>query len=317
MKTRLIAILGSVVLLWAIALSAKAMERGIYITSSTLENTKRINYLIKQAKASGINTFVIDYDGPNKAYTRNIPLVKEAGLKYVARIVVFPHGANPGQMTSQPYRDKKFNEIKEAIDLGANAIQLDYIRYSSKTVKPSEKNEQDVLATIKWYKEKINSYKLPMQIDVFGITSHHPEKRIGQYPKTFANYVDAINPMVYPSHYWPYQEYSAKPYQTVYNSLTALKTQLKDQKPVKINAYIEAHNYHYPKMGAAKKANYVAAQIKAVEDAKVDGWYFWSAHNHYDHLFNVLQSRQSQAGAGSKSPTVTANEKPKINSSGT
>lgn len=308
MKIRLITLISSIIILWAVALSAQAIDRGIYITQSTLENTKQINYLIKRAKAVGINTFVIDYEEPNKAYTRNIPLVKDAGLKYVARIIVFPGGATPSQMRSEDYRNKKFNLIKQAIALGANAIQLDYIRYSSKTVKPSEKNADDVLATIKWYHDRVNTYKLPMQIDVFGITSFHPENRIGQYPKTFAKHVDAINPMVYPSHFWPYQQYSAKPYNTVYDSLTSLKAQLKDQKPVKIHAFIEASNYHYLNMSRAKKANYVAAQIKAVEDANVDGWYFWSAHNVYDHVFNVLQSRQREAASiDNKSARVSLN----------
>jgi hypothetical protein len=41
-----------------------------------------------------------------------------------------------------------------------------------------------------------------------------------------APYIDAVCPMVYPSHYKPYQERSQLPYETVFDSLTALERQL-------------------------------------------------------------------------------------------
>jgi len=271
-----------------------AKTRGIYITQTTLEDTKRLTHIINRAKAVGINTFVIDYERPSKLTTQNIQLVKDNGFKYVARIVIFPDGAkNKAQMFSESHREKKFGLIKDTLGLGAETIQIDYIRYSSKN-KPSDQNAQDVKNTIAWYRDKLKAYnpKIPLQIDVFGITSFHPEKRIGQYPKVFAGTVDGINPMVYPSHYEPFRLYSSQPYKTVHSSLLSLKEQLKDQPPVKITAFIEASNYRYPLPGG-KKAHYVSEQIRAVEDANIDGWYFWSANNLYEHVFNVLQSKQS------------------------
>lgn len=284
--------------------------RGIYISQDTLEDTPRFTHILKQAKAAGINTLVIDYYRPSKLTTQNLALVKDYGFRYVARIVIFPGGAEShAKMFSENYREKKFELMKQAIALGANTIQMDYIRYSSKTTKPSEQNAQDVNATIKWYRDKLHAYNanIPLQIDVFGITSFHPELRIGQYPKVFAGSVDGINPMVYPSHYEPYRLYSSQPYKTVYSSLTSLKEQLKDQPPVKITAFIEASNYRYPLPGA-KKTNYVREEIKAVQDANVEGFYFWSANNIYDHVFNVLQSQQAPKAASNKSnpSTVTA-----------
>lgn len=293
MKTIFLASVGLLFTL-AIAIPAKALEKGIYITQSTLEDNKRINYLMKRAKNSGINTFVIDYERASKKYNQNITLVQDNGFHYVARVVIFPDGAkSKAQMFSESYREKKFNLMKQAIALGADEIQMDYIRYNSKT-KSSPQNAQDVNATIQWYKNKLKPYNVPLQIDVFGITSFHPENRIGQYPKVFAGSVDSINPMVYPSHYEPFRQASAQPYKTVHSSLISLKEQLKDQPPVKIRAFIEAYNYRYP-LSRAQKGSYALAQIKAAEDAKVDGWYFWSANNHYDHVFSVLQARPQTA----------------------
>lgn len=270
-----------------------AKVKGIYVTQPSLESTDTINYLIKRAKAVGINTFVIDFSKMSKAYQKNIELVKANDLRYIARIVIFPGGATRAQLTSQSYRDKKFALMKQAVGLGAQEIQMDYIRYASHN-RPSPKNAQDVNNLIKWYRDQVRTLSVPLQIDVFGITSFHEEKRIGQNPGLFADNVDTICPMVYPSHFEPFRVYSSQPYKTVNASLNALKTQIqaKTQRPVKIIAYIEAHNYRYP-LSKAKKMRYINAQINGAEDANVDGWYVWSANNKYDNLFNVMQSRQT------------------------
>lgn len=276
-----------------------AKARGIYITQPTLEDTTRITQLIRQAKAVNINTFVVDYSRASKAYTKNIQLVKESGIKYVARIVIFPDGAsNRSQMLSLGYREKKLALIKQAIALGAQEIQLDYIRYSSKN-RPSPQNVQDVKSVVKWYYQHLQAAKVPMQIDVFGITTFHPENRIGQYPQVFADTTDAINPMVYPSHFEPYRMYSAQPYKTVFSSLQSLKEQLKGKPPIKIHAFIEASNYRYP-LSRSQKLNYVKAQMKATEDANVDGWYFWSANNIYGHVFQVLRTQAAENNQSSE-----------------
>ena len=60
---------------------------------------------------------------------------------------------------------------------------------------------------------------------------------------------------------------------------------------MKVYAYIELSNYHYP-MTKEKTLEYIKAQIKAVADADADGWYAWSPHNRYDNLFNLLESQQ-------------------------
>jgi hypothetical protein len=279
-------------LLLGISVSATANVRGIYVTQTTAENTKLLTSLINKAKAADINTFVIDYGRANKHYTDNMALVKENGIRYVARIVVFPGGGTPEQLASIEYREKKLNLIKQAIALGAQAIQLDYIRFASKN-KASPENAEKVNLVIKWFHDKLQPYGVPLQIDVFGITSFHQEFRIGQYPKVFASSVDGICPMDYPSHFADYKIKSAQPYKTVNSSVIALKEQLKDEKPVKVYAYIEAYNYRYH-MASSQRATYIAAEMKGAEDAGADGWYVWSANNVYDHVFEAIKLRQRQ-----------------------
>lgn len=277
--------------------NALPKTKGIYINQGTLEDTKRMTYLINQSKAVGINTFVVDLEKPTRNYQKNINLIKSNGLKYVARIVVFPDGGRANQIKSTAHWDKKYKLVESAIGFGADEIQLDYIRYSTKQ-PPSAQNAKDVKEVIKYFKQKLAAKGIPLQVDIFGEVSFKESPRIGQNIQLFADTIDVVCPMVYPSHYNPYQKHSAEPYETVYKSLTSLKGKFEQNKtPFKLNPYIEASNYHY-KWSNAKKVGYIQSQIKAVEDANADGWFVWSPQNHYDNLFNALKTR----GSSSKKP---------------
>jgi hypothetical protein len=284
--------------------SAYAWDKGIYLTQYTLETPKKLDYLIREAKATGINTFVIDHEYLSSRYATAIAKVKSAGFKYVVRIVVFTDGGTAKQIRSQEHWEEKYKLAEEAIKAGADAVQLDYIRYSSKE-PANPQHAQDVYKIIKWFKTKINAHNVPMEIDIFGEVSYYPSMHIGQDIKLFSDSVDGVNPMVYPSHYWPYQKYSAEPYKTVNNSLNALAKQFNDNPPFKIHAFIEAANYHYLKKTTdAQKQQYLLQQIRAVEDAKaVSGWYVWSANNCYDNLFSVLKNNKTKS-AVSNTETV-------------
>lgn len=285
-------LLGSLFLLLPLVLGlahASPQSKGIYINQATLENTPYLSYLIQESKAVGINTFVIDLQKVTKNYSKNVQLVKDNGIKYVARVVIFPDGGKTAQIKSTHYWEERFKLIETAIGFGADEIQLDYIRYSTRQPS-SQQNAKDIKEVIKWFKQKTAVYQVPLQIDVFGEVSFKESPHIGQDIKLFADTIDVACPMVYPSHYSPYEKYSKQPYQTVLTSLQALKKQFNNDLPFKLRPYIEASNYRY-KMSSSQKAVYVLSQIRAVEDANAEGWYVWSARNAYNHLFHALRNR--------------------------
>jgi hypothetical protein len=267
-----------------------SLIKGIYLTQATLENTSYLNYLIKHAQAVGINTFVVDLTHPTARYRDNIRLLKAHHIIYVARIIMFPNGGTPAQVNSPQYWQSKFALVQQAVNWGASQIQLDYIRYHT-AQRASSENAKRILNIIQWYKNKLAAQGIPLQVDVFGITSFGESKYIGQNIKLFAQSVDVICPMVYPSHYVPFPEHFRHPYDTVYGSLRLIKGQFNNRPPFKVHAYIELSNYHYP-MSRSKTLDYIYAQIRAVQDAGVEGWYAWSSHNLYDNLFRVLATQQ-------------------------
>jgi hypothetical protein len=270
---------------------ALASGKGIYINSSTAQNPKYLSYLIQQSKAVGIDTFVIDMErmNPSAVYKKNIKMVENAGIKFVARVVVFPAGGTPDVVRSKAYWAKRYQLVQNAIDLGASAIQLDYIRYNTKQ-PPIDQNSKDVLAVVKYFKERTAKAGVPLQMDVFGETSYKTSPRIGQDIKLLSSQIDVLCPMLYPSHVTPFDKTYVTPYETVLKPLQAIKARFNNNVPFKIHAYIELSNYHY-KMSASQKIPYIKAQLKAVKDAGVAGWYAWSANNYYDVLFQVLKQK--------------------------
>lgn len=278
-------------MLFGLSSMACAMMKGIYITQPTFEDDKYLSYLIQRSKQAGINSFIVDLERPSSHYQDNVALLKKNHINYIARIIVFPNGGGtPEEVASIAYREKKLKMIEAAMSYGANQIQLDYIRYNTKQPASSQ-HAQNILKLISWYKERVAKQNIPLQIDVFGISSFGEEKHIGQNIKLFSKSVDVICPMVYPSHFEPYRVHAVTPYKTVYDSLAAIHDQFETkQLPFKLVPYIELSNYRYP-LSTQKRLTYIYAQIQAAEAAGADGWYAWSPHNLYDNLFKVLETR--------------------------
>ncbi len=276
--------------------SAYAWDKGIYLTQYMIENPPKLDHFISEAKATGINTFVVDHDYYSSRFQPAVAKIKAAGIKCVARIVVFSNGGNVQQIKSQEHWEKILKLAKDAIKANVDVIQLDYIRYSSKE-PANPQHAKDIYKIIGWFKKRINAENVPMEIDIFGEVSYYPSMHIGQDIKMFADSVDGVNPMVYPSHFWPHEKYDVEPYKTVNSSLNALTKQFDHQTPFKVHAFIEAANYHYiKKTSNAQKQKYLLQEIRAVEDAKnVSGWYVWSANNVYDNLFKVLRDNKTKS----------------------
>lgn len=306
MNTIRLKLLVSTLVTFSVIAPAQAWDKGIYLTQYTLEKKDKLEHLLQEAKATGINTFIIDHEYYSSHYAPAIAKVKAAGIKNVTRIVVFSDGGNAEQIHSKAHWEDKLKLAEDAIKAGSDAIQLDYIRYSSKE-PANPQHAKDVYAIIKWYKEKINAHDVPMEIDIFGEVSYYPSMHIGQDIEMFADSVDGVNPMVYPSHFWPYQKYSAEPYKTINNSLNALAKKFDNKPPFKIHAFIEAANYHYiKKTSDAEKQKYLLQEIRAVEDANAaSGWYVWSANNVYDNLFEVLKNNKTKPADFTKLREVT------------
>ena len=125
-----------------------------------------------------------------------------------------------------------------AAKLGFDEIQFDYVRFPSdgdvSAIVYRHRRAEPMGATIARFLRYASSMLHPLGVrvsaDVFGLAATH-DLRIGQVPKRIAGYLDAIYPMVYPSHFssgeYGIQAPDAYPGRTVARALYDFRLQVK------------------------------------------------------------------------------------------
>jgi hypothetical protein len=181
---------------------------------------------------------------------------------------------------------------KEAVELGFQEIQFDYVRFTSdgnlkRCVYPYGTGQlrQDVIKDFLQYaKTKLQPYKVPISADIFGlVTSTDDDMGIGQKFEKIASSVDIICPMVYPSHYalgtFGLKNPDIHPYETVFRGVSDAKKRLAKtgNSVTQIRPWLQDFSLenHYGR-------NEIQKQIQAVKDAGVKEWIFWNPSSRYD-----------------------------------
>jgi hypothetical protein len=278
----------------AAARSTPFRTQGIYLQQNTVLSPKRLEYLMDNALDVGVDMLVVDLWSRQGKYKKAIDRIHERGLKYVPRITMFADGGNHEQVHDRTIWEERWKLAQYALELGAKDIQLDYIRYSSKNAA-SPQNALDIREVLRFFKKRINERGGRLQIDVFGEVGYGPSLHIGQDMSLFAPEIDVVCPMVYPSHYRPYEEHVQQPYETVHSSLVGIRRQMGATK-IPVFAYIELFNHRF-KLTTEERVGYIRAQLRAAREAQADGWIAWSAGNRYDILFDLLRRYRADASS--------------------
>jgi hypothetical protein len=158
--------------------------------------------------------------------------IHAAGLYLIGRVVTFEDPAlaagapqlairradgsrwlnSAGLGWTNPYdrRVWKYNVdiAEQAAKLGFDEIQFDYVRFPSdgdlSQIRYPGRHAQPMGWTIpmfaKYARQRLKPLGVRISVDVFGLAATR-NLGIGQFPRRIAPYVDAIYPMVYPSHY--------------------------------------------------------------------------------------------------------------------
>ena len=148
--------------------------------------------------------------------------VHAAGLYAITRVVTFEDPiwtkARPEAKLAGKWIDARNPDnweyplalAVEACELGFDEIQFDYVRFpagsTAGAAPPTTQEER--LAAITGFLEEARSRLHPLgcavSADIFGITASSPtDEGIGQRPDELSAVVDALSPMIYPSHYSP------------------------------------------------------------------------------------------------------------------
>lgn len=187
-------------------------------------------------------------------------------------------------------------KAREAISLGFDEVQFDYIRFPSdgnisaiKYKNPPEdgKKFKTLEKFYQYLSKELEETEVPISIDLFGLTYQvhtNPEYdlNIGQRLVDALPYFDYISPMVYPSHYptgyLGFKNPASYPYAIVNeamiegNKIMASSTNPK----AKSRPYLQDFN-----LGAIYNASMIKAQIDACEKNNTAGWILWNPRNTY------------------------------------
>ncbi len=169
---------------------------------------------------------------------------------------------------------------------GFDEIQFDYVRfptdgdidgivYPGKTATPPA---WVIAEFVHYAATRLKPLGVRISTDVFGLAATR-DLGIGQMPKRIAKYVDAVYPMVYPSHYGP-GEYglddpNASPGETVRYSLSHFRRELRSSKATLI-PWLQDFSY-----GRTYGLADVQAQISAARQMGARGYLLWNAAGVY------------------------------------
>jgi len=173
---------------------------------------------------------------PIRSYARAVRFAHDRGLRVIARVSCFNDSlmakAHPGMAIrgvsghvyhngwldpkSERAQEYVVDLAKEAMDAGADEVQLDYVRFPVLGMKnidfgldtvanPNAKVEV-ITAFVEHVHRITKARGVSLSLDVFGVIAFGKEADIhnlGQDPSELAKHAEALSPMVYPSHFDP------------------------------------------------------------------------------------------------------------------
>jgi len=198
---------------------------------------------------------------------------------------------------SQEVWDYNIEVAKEAIKVGFDEINLDYIRFpsdgnTSSIVYPfwdyKAPKKEIIRQFFEYFSQRIKPMGVYISADLFGLTLTSPnDLNIGQWLEFAAPYFDYICPMVYPSHYPPtflgFENPAQHPYEVIYDGLikgneriASLSVANPNMTMAKLRPWLQDFD-----MGAIYDAEMIELQKKAVYDGNGFGWLLWNPKNIY------------------------------------
>lgn len=193
--------------------------------------------------------------------------------------------------------------VDETLADGVDEIQLDYVRYPTEGIghadfglDPKIDTTDVIAAFVKRVHDHTHAASVPLSLDIFGVVAWQRAvdvKATGQDLTKLAPVVEAVSPMVYPSHFATgfggYTEPGAHPEVVAYGTKEAVNVLKKIHATAIIRPWIQAFPWHAPGYSTA----YVQTEIAQAKAAGGTGWLGWNAGGYYNEV--MAASSQTRA----------------------
>lgn len=188
---------------------------------------------------------------------------------------------------------------------GFDEIHFDFIRYPSEGLSREgggSSEYQRRLGTLVDFltdaDKLLAPYNVYVSASVFGSVCIMPRASvIGQKIEEFAEHVDYVAPMLYPSYFEPGKRFPIPlrhAYQLVHESLLRAARRLEGQS-LKLRPWLQ----NFPDRASPNvplHAHSIFGQVKAAEDAQTSGWMLWDARGLYRNTAEAIAMLEDERG---------------------
>ncbi|WP_440894912.1 putative glycoside hydrolase [Amphibacillus sp. Q70] len=303
-----------------------------------LVNSTELNTMVIDIKDDfGNLTYQPDQDSPfydiSKPYiddpVKMMEVLEENEIYPIARIVVFKDSVlaennpelsflengevwvnNRGEAFVNPYMKEvweyNLDIAKEAIELGFQDIQFDYVRfpegfenrdedleysqgdYEDADITGVKKRVEAVTDFVAYAHEELENYNIDLSVDIFGYAVTVEETPgIGQNFSRISENVDVISSMIYPSHWTPHfgiDNPDQEPYRLV-DEYSKLENEILDQLDNRPISRPWIQDFEAPWLYSGPTFSYgveeIEDQIRALNENGIDEFLVWNAGNEY------------------------------------
>jgi hypothetical protein len=293
--------------------------RGIYLAPGVFYSNYEIAKFFQMVDLGLVNAAVLDVKNERgrvifSLYQDFIDKAKKEKVYLIARQCVFKDEAlalkNSGALALKGFSGeiwfqekcgywvdpsllevRKYNVkiTEKAFNLGFDEVQFDYIRYPS-CEKPY-RNWQNKLENITKFLDMVKETKTHekrISLTFYGYTVWaNVLAKEGQNFEEMARRVDAVYPMLYPSHFHDnFMNDSTNDWRTyslIYESIKKAQERL-PEKDIEIIPYLQAFSWKKSRLGT----KYVLNQLKAASESNSDGFVLWEAGGNYSKGYDEL-----------------------------
>ena len=262
---------------------------------------------------------------PIRSYARAVQFAHQKGIRVIARISCFhdqllakmhPSMAIRGvsghvyhngwvDPKSEGAQQYVVDLTREAMNNGADEVQLDYVRFPVIGMKnidyglDTKANPEAKVEVITNFVEHIHALTkprgIPLSLDVFGVIAFGKDadmENLGQDPSVLAKHAEFLSPMVYPSHFDPgfmNMDAPADHPELVGMGVKHMNAEITEHDGdaphlAKVRPWASAMRHTATNYGAA----YIQEEVRTSNQGGGTGWLLWNPAQVYDVAWSAL-----------------------------